>query len=157
MKSILAIMALSLGLAHFQAADKQNDGRIALPNPKLLTCRSSDCSFLWSEKTEQSTVFPKQVSFDMNQNCIYGITALYDKSVSFDAIKSAIDEQYAKWAKVEYPGSTLKAWRVEPERFGIQLSVATKSDQKRNIADEGTKQVIYIAFGGRSACGPSSN
>ena len=156
MKSIFAALVLILGLAHFETADGQNNGRIALPNPKLLTCRSSDCSFLWSEKTEQSTVFPKQVSFDMNQNCIFGITAFYDKSVSYEAVKSAIDDRYAKWLNVEYPGrQSLKAWRVEPERFAIQLSVASKSDEKRHLLNEGTKEVIYIAFGGKSGCGPS--
>ena len=153
MKSIFAAVFLILGLVLLQAADGQSDSRVALPNPKLLTCRSSDCSFLWSEKPEQSTVFPKQVSFDMNRNCIYGITAVYEKSVSYDAVKSAIDQRYSKWLKVEYPGSqALKAWRVEPERFAIQLSVANKFDEKRHIADQGTKQVIYIAFGGMSAC-----
>jgi hypothetical protein len=88
----------------------------------------------------------------MDQNCVYGITAIYDKSVPFETVKSAIDERYAKWAKVEYSGQTLKAWRIEPERFAIQLSMASKADQRKNVADEGTTQVIFLAFGGKSAC-----
>jgi hypothetical protein len=42
---------------------------------------------------------------------------------------------------------------VESEKFAIQLSAADKKDVKSKLADEvGTKRIIYIAFGGRSAC-----
>jgi len=47
---------------------------------------------------------------------------------------------------------SLKLWRVEPEKFAIQLSIADKKDAKRNIAEAGAKRAIYIAFGGTSAC-----
>ncbi len=88
----------------------------------------------------------------MNQNCLYGVTALYDKSVSVDDVKTAIDERYEKWAHADSANSPVKLWRVEPEKFAIQLSVAGKEDEKKNIGEAGTKQAIYIAFGGRSAC-----
>jgi hypothetical protein len=52
----------------------------------------------------------------------------------------------------EFVSSPLKIWRVEPDKFAIQLSVADKKDEKQNIADAGTKQAISIAFGGKSAC-----
>lgn len=81
-----------------------------------------------------------------------GITALYDKSISLGDIRAAIDEHYGKWAVPDLANSPLRIWRVEPEKFTIQLSIATKKDEKRNIAEAGTKQAIYIAFGGRSAC-----
>ena len=143
---------LLIGMGHFQAAKEGNTSRLVLPNPGLLRCTSSDCSRLWSENPGANDVFPKQLIVDMNQNCIYGMTALYDKSVPVDDIKSAIDERYAKWVNAQFASSALKLWRVEPETFAIQLSVADKKDEKRNIAEAGTKQVIYIAFGGRSAC-----
>ena len=88
----------------------------------------------------------------MNQNCLYGMTALYDKSISFDDIKAAIDERYGKWALPGFENSAMKLWRVEPEKFAIQLSIADKKDEKINIAEAGTKQAIYIATGGKSAC-----
>ena len=88
----------------------------------------------------------------MNQNCLYGMTALYDKSISLDDVRAAIDERYGKWALPGFEKSAMKLWRVEPEKFAIQLSVADKTDEQRNIADAGTKQAIYIAFGGKSAC-----
>jgi hypothetical protein len=152
MKRVIAAVVLMLGLAHFQTAKEENGRRFVLPNPQLLRCSSSDCFQLWSEKPEANAVFPKQVIIDMNQNCIYGLRALYDKSIPVDDIKSAIDERYAKWARADFVNSPLKLWRVEPEKFAIQLSVADKKDEKRNVAEAGTKQAIYIAFGGRSTC-----
>jgi hypothetical protein len=32
------------------------------------------------------------------------------------------------------------------------LSIAGKSDEKRVVAEAGTRQAIYLAFGGKSAC-----
>ena len=88
----------------------------------------------------------------MNQSCLYGMTALYDKSIPVDDVKAAIDGRYGKWALADFANSPVKLWRVETKKFAIQLSVADKKDEKRNIAEAGTKQAIYIAFGGRSAC-----
>ena len=80
------------------------------------------------------------------------MTVLYDQPTTIDEVKAAVDERYGKWAQPEFGSSPLRIWRVEPEKFAIQLSVADKKDEKRNIAEAGTKQAIYIAFGGRSAC-----
>lgn len=153
MKRVLAAVVLMLGLACGQTATEENGNRIVLPNPKLLRCKTSDCSQMWLEKSaETNAVYPKQLTIDMNQSCLYGMTALFDKSVPLDDIKAAIDERYGKWAVPEFLNSPLKLWRVEPEKFAIQLGVATKKDEKRNIADAGTRQALYIAFGGKSAC-----
>jgi hypothetical protein len=152
MKRALAAAVLTLALAQSQTSKEQNGGRLVLPNPNLLRCRSSDCSQLWSDNPETDAVFPTQIIVDINHNCIYGFTALYDKSVSLDAVEAAIDERYKKWALADFVKSPLRLWRVEPEKLAIQLSVADKKDEKRNIAEAGTKQVIFLPFGGRSAC-----
>ena len=154
MKSVIVALVLMVGLAHCQTAQEEKSIRLVLPNPKLLRCRSSDCFQLWSENsTEPIAVFPKQMIIDMNQSCLYGMTALYDKSVPVGDVKAAIDERYGKWAvPLEDPSGPVKLWRVQPEKFAIQLSVGDKTTEKMNIADVGTKQAIYIAFGGRSAC-----
>ena len=152
MNRVLAAVVLMLGLAYGQTTEEKAS-RIVLPNPKLLRCKSSDCSQVWLEKSaETNAVYPKQVTLDMNQSCLYGVTALFDRSIPFDDIKAAIDERYGKWAVPEFANSPLKLWRVEPERFAIQLSVASKKDEKRNMADAGTRQAVYLAFGGESAC-----
>jgi hypothetical protein len=153
MKRIILAALLMLVLANWQAAKEENGSRLVLPNAKLLRCKSSDCFQLWSAKpAEASAVFPKQVIIDMDQGCLYGMTALYDKSILADDVKAAIDERYGKWAVAGLEHSQLGLWRVEAESFTIQLSVANKKDEKMNIAEAGTKQAIYIAFGGKSAC-----
>ena len=153
MKRVIAAVFLMLCLANYQIAREENASRLVLPNPKLLRCRSSDCFQLWSEESnEANAVFPKQLIIDMKQSCLYGMTAVYDKSIPVEEVKAAIDESYGKWALADSASSAVKLWRVTPERFAVQLSVADKNDEKRNIADAGTKQAIYIAFGGRSAC-----
>jgi hypothetical protein len=80
------------------------------------------------------------------------MTALYDKSVPLDDFRAAIDERYGRWAVPEPSNSPFRIWRVESEGFAIQLSVADKNYEKKGLAEVGTKQAIYIAFGGRSAC-----
>lgn len=152
MKRTIAALTLILSLPHSQVAMGQNRDRLALPNPKLLRCSSSDCFQLWSEAIEQKAIFPKQMIVDMDQGCIYGMTALYDKSVPLDQIKSAIDDLYRQWSVNDLGNSNLHIWRVDPQKFVVQLGVASKQDEKRNVAEAGTRQAIYLAFGGKSAC-----
>jgi hypothetical protein len=153
MKKLIIAMVLMLGLAHSQTAKEEKSSHLVLSNSELLRCASSDCFQLWSGKSvEANAVFPKQLIIDMNQSCLYGMTALYDKSISLKDVEAAIDERYEKWAHAENADSPVKPRRVEPEKFAIQLSVAGKEDEKKNIAEAETKQAIYIAFGGRSAC-----
>ncbi|MGB0035306.1 MAG: hypothetical protein WBP79_07525 [Candidatus Acidiferrales bacterium] len=152
MRIVIATVILMLGLAHFQTAKEENGGRFVLPNPKLLRCRSSDCFNLWLEDRHADAVFPKQLRIDMNQDCIYGLEAVYDKSVSMHDIELAIDEHYLGSKYTDFEKYSIRLWRVEPEKFAIQLSVADKKDEKRNVAEAGATHVIYIAFGGRSAC-----
>ncbi len=153
MKIVFAAVVLMLGLAYGQTSKEENRSRFVLPNPTLLRCKSSDCYQVWLENSaETNAVFPKQVSIDMNQSCLYGMTALYDKSIPLEDLRAAIDERYGKWAVPELVNSPLRVWRVEPEKFAIQLSTASRKDEKQNIAKEGSKLLIYIAFGGSSAC-----
>jgi hypothetical protein len=152
MRKTIAPFMLFLSFAYLQLTRGQVIDHIVLPNPKLLRCVSSDCYQLWSETPESKAVFPKQVIVDTDQGCIYGMTALYDKSLPSDLIKSAIEERYKQWSLEEIKSPALHLWRVEPQKFSIQLSVADKADEKRSLAEAGTKLVIYIAFGGKSAC-----
>jgi hypothetical protein len=153
MKRVLAAVVLMLGVAYGQTATEESRSRIVLPNSKLLRCKSSECSQVWAERSaETNAVYPKQVIIDMNQSCPYVMTALFDKTIPIDDIKAAINERYGKWALPESANSPIKIWRVDPEKFAIQLSVASKKDEKRNVAEAGTRQAIYLAFGGVTAC-----
>jgi len=151
MQRVIAALVLTLGLTHFQGA-KEEKSRVVLPDPKLLRCGSSNCSGLWLGGRQPSDVFPKQLHLDLNQNCVYGLTAFYDKSVSIHDIELAIDEHYLESKNLDFEKTRMRLWRVEPEKFAIQLSEADKKDEKREAVEAGTKYVIYIAFGGRTAC-----
>src|SRR5215469_4433585 len=86
MQRAVAALFLILSLSHLEVAKGQDRTRLVLPNPKLLRCSSSDCAQLWSETAGQRAIFPKQLIFDADEGCIYGVTALYDKSVSVDQV-----------------------------------------------------------------------
>lgn len=144
MKRAVALIALTLSLANYQAAVGQKVSPVVLPNPKLLRCASSDCFSLWSERaSEPNAVFPQRLSVDMDQHCLYGLTALYEKSISLEELKAAIDERYGNWAVHGFEQSSLKVWRVESEKFAIQLRAADRKDEKSGFAEAGRKAVIY--------------
>ena len=153
MKLAVVGLFVTLALTHAPSASGQTGVRVVLPSPSLLRCSSSNCSQIWPESIETKDIFPKQVIIDFDNGCVYGFTALYDKSVPVDQIKSAIDQLYGQWAvRLAEP---LHVWRVEPRQFAIQLGVADKNEAKRGLAEIGTRQVIFIAFSGKSACHPS--
>jgi len=146
---------LTLALLYLPAVAAQNADRVVLPNTNLLRCNSSDCSQLWSGDTDQKAIFPKQLIVDTKQGCIYGMTALYDKSVPFDLVKSALDNRYRQWSmkELDKPALHLYVWRV-PQKLAIQLTVDDKEAERKGWSEAGTKRVrlIAIAMPGRSAC-----
>lgn len=74
--------------------------------------------------------------------CPQGLLALYNKSTSEDEIRAAIDQRYGKWTKVN---GAVKVWRVEDERFAIQLATVTDK-KKKCIPQEEMRQLIYLSF-----------
>jgi len=143
MKRVIASVILTLGLTQLYQAKEENGQRIVLPSPQLLQCKSSDCFNLWPGTPPANAVFPKQVSIDLNQGCIYGLTALYDKSIPLNDVESAIDERYGKWVVPGFAGPGMRIWRVESEKFVISLTLADTLDERENSIEAGTKKVIY--------------
>jgi hypothetical protein len=64
--------------------------------------------------------------------------AVYDKSVTIDDVEASINEHYSKWVYGK-PTPTLKLWRIEPEKFVIQLS-----------SHKSGPQVIYLPIAAKS-------
>ncbi|HTW23609.1 MAG TPA: hypothetical protein VMD78_08420 [Candidatus Baltobacteraceae bacterium] len=147
---------LTLALLSLHAAAAQSARRVVLPNPGLLRCSSADCSQLWPANMDPKAIFPKQVTLDTDRGCVYGMTVLYDKSVPFGLIRAALDDRYQQWSVKDVGSSVLRVWRVEPQKFSIQLAVADKADERKHWAEAGTKQVVFIAFKGKAACSLSS-
>ena len=128
---------------------------IVLPNPKLLGCEFVNCSQLWlSNDAVPNAKYPKQLRFDFSDGSTittpngslfefpngapYGLTAVYDKSVTIDDVEASINEHYSKWVYGK-PTPNLKLWRIEPEKFVIQLS-----------SHKSGPQVIYLPIATKS-------
>lgn len=175
MVAMVAVMA-TMGLASCGQVKHENGRHVVLPSSKLLGCTSSGCSQLWQDNpAEANAIYPRQVIIDIfgNDSCPRGVAALYEKSISTDDIKAALDQRYGKWALAETATLPVKLWRVEPEKFAIQLAMTDDRTQERtgdqalaqalsqtfehsersNVAEGGMKQVIYLVFAG-TKCGP---
>ena len=157
MTKAAAASIVMLGLLFLPTAKGQGAGHVVLPNTNLLPCQPSACSQLWPADVDPKSIFPRQLILDSDHGCIYGMTALYDKTVPFDLVKSALDDSYGQWAVKELDKPALQAyiWRV-PQKFVIEISVADKQDEKRHWAEAGAERVIFIAIGAKNACTPSS-
>jgi hypothetical protein len=122
----------------------ERDVRIVLPNASLVGCNSPSCYQVLPNASsdtisDTSAVYPWQVILDFNQPAIIGLTALYDQPVTIDDVQAAVDERYGKWAKANFRTGPVRLWRVESERFSIQLSTN----------GNGMVQLIYLTFDAR--------
>jgi len=140
---------------------RAQNAHVVLPNPRLIGCEPANCSQLWQEGgADPHAVYPKQVLIDVfgTDSRPRGVLALYDKSVSVDDIKTAIDARYGKWALSGNDTLPVKLWRVEPEKFAIQLAVVDEAGTKITLGQalagpvpkhppkDGLKQVIFLAI-----------
>ena len=118
--------------------------KVVLPSPQLIHCHSADCSQLWKQdSSDGGIVYPAQVLTDFVNGEIVGLTAVYDKSVSTEELRAAINALYSKWT---VPGLDLH-WRVDPEQLVI------------SVADgcAGAKLVIYLKIGTYASHVPSAH
>ena len=131
------ILRLFLLTSLFSAfASGQGARRIILPNPQLIHCREANCSQLWKDQPPVgSAVYPSQVLTDVVNGEIVGLTAIYDKSVSMDEIRAALNAAYGQWRIVDLDTKKMSVWRVEWEQIAIQLA----------NWDDGTR-LIYLKF-----------
>lgn len=172
--TILVVMA-TMGATSSGQIDHKSGIDLVLPNPQLLRCKSSACSQLWEDKPAKvDAIYPRQLMVDIfgDGKCPRGIPALYEKSVAIEQLEASINSRYGKWALADNATSPVKLWRVESEKFVIQLavtagrSVSLTKDQARvdaigrglgygdrsDVTEPGMKQVIYMAVTG-TKCG----
>jgi hypothetical protein len=125
-----------------------NTRKIILPNPQLIHCHSAECSQLWKQDSgDGGAVYPAQVLTDFVNGEVVGLTAVYDKSVSMQELRAAIDTLYAKSRVAHLDGKLISIWRVGPEQLVVQL--ADRGD--------GTKSVIYLKIGTYGSHVPSAH
>jgi hypothetical protein len=110
--------------------------KIVLPNPQLIHCHTAQCSQLWKEDSPDGGVtYPAQIFTDLVNGSVNGLTAVYDKSVSIEEVRAAINERYGHSAVAILDG----VWRVEQEQLAI--AITKQSD--------GTTQLTYLQFDAR--------
>jgi hypothetical protein len=124
---------------------------IVLPNPNLMRCSAAE---LWrGNGSGTEAVYPVNLIMDhfSKEGCPQGIIALYDRTISQNDVRTALDQLYGKWA-VTVDTRRLNVWRVEPEKFAIQLATIRDSIKEQGgPGEKGMKQVIYLAFPARAA------
>jgi hypothetical protein len=138
MSRIIVFLA-SLMLVSCTTGGHKTAASVVLPDPSLLRCGAGAHSRLWKDSAiAKDAIFPKQLTVDLENECIPALTAVYDKGVPTSEIRSAIDANYGKWAfsATSAAPSNLWLWRIEPEKFAISLTVD----------DDGTKKIHYLAF-----------
>lgn len=114
-----------------------NNSNIVLPNSKVIGGSSESCPQLWQNiLIKGNVIYPVQLTIDINNKNLSGMTALYDKSISTNDLKTAIDNYYNKWASANNSTSPVKLWRVVPDKFAIQLSTD----------EDGMKRIVYLPF-----------
>lgn len=111
-------------------------GKVILPNPKLIRCSTSSCPPVLPDGKDPRAVYPWQVLLDYTDGSVIGLTAFYDQPTSIDDVQAVVNERYGQWAKAEFKTGPVRIWRVEPERFVINLSQA----------NTGMVQLIYLTF-----------
>jgi hypothetical protein len=110
--------------------------KIVVPNPQLIHCRTAGCSQLWKQDSDDGgVVYPAQVLTDFVNGEVVGLTAVYDKSVSAEELRAAIQNLYG-----DRPPTLQSAvgatWRIEAEQ--VVISTAEGID--------GAKELIYLKF-----------
>ena len=127
---------LMIAAMHKPPSTGEIPGKVVLPNPKLIRCSTSSCPPVLPDGKDPRAVYPWQVLLDYTDGSVIGLTAFYDQPTSIDDVQAVVNERYGQWAKAEFKTGPVRIWRVEPERFVINLSQA----------NTGMVQLIYLTF-----------
>jgi hypothetical protein len=128
------------------AQDKASTRKIVLPSPQLIHCHSAECSQLWKQDSgDPRAIYPAQIFTDLVKGEIVGLTAVYDKSVSQDEIRAAINEIYGKFSLLR--GGPMWVWRIESEEIAVSMYAG----------NGGATQVTYLKFGTPQSVVPSAH
>jgi len=116
------LLQLVIGFIVFVCTRGQGKKNCCCLIPQLIHCRFSECSKLWKEQSsDEGWVLPAQIRLDTVNDEITGLTAVYEKSVSTQEIRAAIDSVYGK-SRMATDSDKLWLWRVEPQQLAIQLA-----------------------------------
>ena len=71
------------------------------------------------------------------------MTARYNKAVSFDNLKAALEKQYGNGSVKNWTDTPSVIWEVEPAHVIIELKIVNKRMSQNEPLEEATKLVHY--------------
>ncbi len=119
------------------AKHSSSESKVQLFNEAVLGSSSTDAKpvLLMCPNAEWS---PRQVVLDYKDGVCYGAMVLYDRSQSFELIRSAINSRFGKHEQPFFADDpTMGIWRMDDAGFSIQLSDDDADD---------SYVVIYVQF-----------
>ncbi|TWU27941.1 hypothetical protein [Novipirellula artificiosorum] len=134
MKHLLALIVLSLtfGCAEPNQMPENElppDARVQLFNEAVLGSSPTDAipMLLTTANTNWS---PKQVVLDYKDDVCYGAMIHYERSRSFETLRTAINSRFGKHEQPTFADDpTMGIWRMEDSGFAIQLSRDDEEDE----------------------------
>jgi hypothetical protein len=153
MKSMLltGLLVTSISSMSFGQARQQSTKRVILPNIKLVRCMTSDCfQLLQDEPPRPGDIFPEYINVAfLDRWCPFGLTARYNKAVSFEDLKDALEKRYGKGTTKNWTDAPLVIWEIESDHLVIQLDSADKRMAQNQHVEEGTKSIHYDDVSGK--------
>jgi hypothetical protein len=144
MRNAIGCIVVAASLACFGQAKPETGRRVILPNPKLIRCVSSDCYQPWEDKAPRAgDIYPVRVEVGLlGKHCPFGVSAVYDKSVSFEDLQAAIEVRFGKGTPEHWTEAPLTFWQVSDD-FSIVLDTADQTISKSRRVDVETKELFY--------------
>ena len=101
-------------------------GQVVLPNNQLLGKDATTSEALFPATDAKSPIFPSSIQLDIQDGKIRGLIAKYQKGISYQVVKDAINQHNQKWQIPDTSAQSNKdidmtLWRNEDERVGMQL------------------------------------
>jgi hypothetical protein len=128
---------------------------VVLPNLKLIRCVKPDCLQLLehNELPRAGDSYPENINVAyLDHWCPVGVTARYNKAITFEDLKEALEKRYGSGTREDWTGAPLLTWELKSEEIYIQLDVADERMAQGRHVEEGTKTVLYHDASRRLYC-----
>jgi hypothetical protein len=147
MKPIIVTVLLLAGISSASSGQiaGRADKRVILPSIKLVRCMTSDCfQLLQDDPPRPGDIYPEHIDVAfLDRWCPFGLTARYNKAVSLEELKAALEKRYGKGTTENWPNGPAVTWEVESAHVLVVLDTADKRMAENQHVEEGTKSIHY--------------
>jgi hypothetical protein len=112
---------------------------------------TSDCfQLLQDEPPRPGDIYPEYINVAfLDRWCPFGLDARYNKAVSLEDLRDALEKRYGKGTAKNWTDAPLVIWELESTHLFIQLDVADKRMAQNQHVEEGTRSVHYSDVSGK--------